>query len=990
MYLTFSTIDKINTFGEKMIYPVWITPAGDLGKIAENEYYDFRITAEDPSGIGEVTYSLLAGSLPSGIRLTETGELQGQAAIVFGLVQGVPLSVNEDRDYKFTIRAKLDNISTQISDRTFELAITGNKAPTLLTPGISLGSFLDGAKVTIALDAVDLDDDEIIWSISKGELPPGLQLDQNGLISGVVIPLVDLPENATTGFDNSRWESFPWEFRTRSISKNYQFTVEVSDGKEYRIREYTINIISQSSLTADNSFITVDSTILQAANDQLRKPVIITDDLGIYSSTKSDNYFAFKFNAVDYDGDATSWSIIAEGLLGFDAAGSTFDVGLFDKGSTNLPPGLTLNQATGWFTGYIPPQIDASKTYTFGIYAFKTNNPIYETAPKFYTITILGSLGLDITWESPSNLGIIYAGEVSNIKIEATTESSQNLVYSLKAGSRLPSGLKLQNDGNLSGRTSFQTFSLDSGNTAIDTELLVKGFIDSETLFDRTFSFTVVANNATGSIEDEKTFAIEVVNYTYVPYENVYLRCLPEASAKDKFTQIVNNTDIIPTDSLHRSNDPYFGRQQNIQFLSAYGLTASEAADYIASMQTRHYNKKLYFGNYGTSIARDTEDNIIYEVLWIDIVEDTRAYKNGIKQAVPNKEYDIRTRINGWRNPNYASNNPQGYTVKINDEQLMRRDLIDDLGRTNPSVLPAWMTSIQEDRSIPGFSTKAVLAYLKPGEGKKVLFRMNRAIENKTVPDIKQIPFVADRYILDNNLSQFYNIDEEKFITRNYTSFDNELRIQGEIIPVATVDFAVEIPFELINGRTTQQLEALGGLDGIITSFTDRLIVFAQQENYIGFTYDTTVNGWIKYNSFFDDVSNFDNLDFDEEETIPGYIEAGANPTLINQRAGIWKITRDANNLIKLEFQKEIELGQILIVRFGSKFGGNKILYDPASIAVTGFVPRYTILPTTVPSEQRPTVFDQSTTRFVNGIDSYALPGEGDKYLKFPKIGVFN
>lgn len=973
-----------------MVYPVWITPAGDLGKIAENEYYDFQILAEDPNGVGQVTYSLLAGRLPSGIRLTETGELQGQAAIVYGLVQGVPLAVNEDRDYKFTIRAKLDNIASQISDRTFELTITGNKAPTLLTPGVNLGSFLDGTKVTIALEAVDLDDDIISWSVSKGELPPGLQLDSNGLISGVVIPFVDLPENATTGYDNSRWENYPWEFRTRSISKNYQFTVEVSDGKEYRNREYTINIISQSSLTADNSFITADSTIVQAANDQLRKPVIITEDLGIYSTTKSDNYFAFKFNAVDYDGDATSWSIITEGLVGFDAIGSTFDSGLFDKGATNLPPGLTLNPATGWLTGYIPPQIDASKTYTFGIYAYKTDNPAYVTTPKFYTVTILGSLGLDINWVSPSNLGKIYAGEVSNIKIEATTESSQNLVYSLKAGSRLPPGLKLQNDGNLAGRTSFQTFSLDGGTTSIDTELLVKGFIDDETLFDRTFSFTVIVNNATGSIEDEKTFVIEVVNYTYAPYENIYLRCLPEASAKDKFIQIVNNTDIIPTESLYRSNDPYFGRQQNIQFLSAYGLTASEASDYIASMQTRHYNKKLYFGNYGTSLARDTEDNILYEVLWVDIVEDTRAYKNSVKQGVPNKEYDIRTRINGWRNPSYAINNPQGYTVKINDEQLMRRDLIEDLGRTNPSVLPAWMTSIQEDRSIPGFSTKAVLAYLKPGEGKKVLFRMNRAIENKTVPDIKQIPFVADRYILDNNLSQYFDVAEEKFITRNYTSFDNELRIPGEVTPIATVDFAVEIPFELINGKTTQQLEALGGLDGIITSFTDKLIVFAQQEDYDGFTYDETVDGWVKYSSFFDDTAKFDNLDFDEGEVIPGYVEAGANPAIVNQRAGIWKITKDANDLIKLEFQQEIELGQVLVVRYGGEFGGNKILYDPASISETGFVPRYTKVPTTLPTEQRPTTFDQSTTRFVNGIDSYALPGEGDKYLKFPKIGVFN
>jgi hypothetical protein len=973
-----------------MTYPVWITPAGDLGKIAENEYYALTVLAEDPNGINEVTYKLIAGRLPSGIRLTNTGNIVGQASDVFALVSGVPLAVNEDRDYKFTIRALLNNDPNLVADRTFILTITGNRAPELVTPGVSLGNFLDGAQISIKLDAVDADFDTISWKIVAGELPTGLTLDQTGAIKGVIVPFVQLPESATTGWDNSRWENYPWEFRTRSINKNYSFTVEVSDGKEYRTREYTINVISKSSLTADNIVITADSTLARASNDELREPVIITEDLGIYSSVKSDNYFAFKFEALDYDGDAISWTIISDGIEGFDAIGSTFDTSLFDKGATNLPPGFVLNEATGWLTGYIPAQVASSKTYTFAIRAYKTNNPDYASPFKFFTIKILGSLGLDINWISPKDLGSVYAGEISRILIQATTSSSQNLNYTLKLGSKLPAGLKLLNDGTLSGRLSFQSFSLDGGTTLFDQELLAKGFIEGETVFDRTYKFTVVATNATKSIEGEKEFTLQVLNLTYAPYENVYIKCLPEVSARDKFIQIINNTDVIPTESLYRSNDPYYGRQQSIKFLSAYGLTASEASEYISAMQKRHYNKKLYFGNYGTSIARDNNDNILYEALWIDLIEDTRAYKNNIKQPVPNKEYDIRTRIDKWQNPNFAANDPQGYTIKINDEQLMRRDLIDELGRTNPSVLPPWMTSLQEDKSIPGFSTKAVIAYLKPGEGKKVLFRLHRAIKNNQIPDIKDIPFIADRYILDNNLSQFYDLDTQKFITRSYTTFDNVLRIPGEIVPVATVDFAVEIPFELINGRTTQQVEALGGLDGIITSFTDKLIVFAQQEKYFGYTYDQSVDGWIRHINLFDDNEKFDNVSFDKGEIIPGYVEAGGNPNIVNQRAGIWKITRSSNNIINLEFQREILLGQTLNVRFGTTYGGNKIIYDPASIAETGFVPRYTKLSVDVPTEQVPTTFDFNSTKFVNGIDSYSLPEAGDKYLKFPKVGVFN
>ena len=42
-----------------MAQPVWVTPAGDLGTIAENLFFQIPIEATDPDG-GSPVYSLIA------------------------------------------------------------------------------------------------------------------------------------------------------------------------------------------------------------------------------------------------------------------------------------------------------------------------------------------------------------------------------------------------------------------------------------------------------------------------------------------------------------------------------------------------------------------------------------------------------------------------------------------------------------------------------------------------------------------------------------------------------------------------------------------------------------------------------------------------------------------------------------------------------------------------------------------------------------------
>jgi hypothetical protein len=101
-----------------MAAPVWKTTAGLLGVINERDYYSVTLLAEDADSTA-LTYSKIAGTLPTGIELT-TG----------GVLRGVPTEVATRSLYTFVVRA---SDGTNVADRTFSLQIQGADAPVFTT-----------------------------------------------------------------------------------------------------------------------------------------------------------------------------------------------------------------------------------------------------------------------------------------------------------------------------------------------------------------------------------------------------------------------------------------------------------------------------------------------------------------------------------------------------------------------------------------------------------------------------------------------------------------------------------------------------------------------------------------------------------------------------------------------------------------------------------------------------------------------------------------
>ena len=167
-----------------MSTPVWTTTAGKLASIDEQVSYSLQLEANTADSTA-ITYSVIAGSLPSGMELTSTG-----------LLTGIPAEVSKRTRYTFVVRA---TAGTKITDRTFYLDIEGADAPTFTTASgqlqlddstrVGLYWILDGSSLSFQVAATDTDTragQSLVYEIVQGALPPGVTMSSTGLISGIV------------------------------------------------------------------------------------------------------------------------------------------------------------------------------------------------------------------------------------------------------------------------------------------------------------------------------------------------------------------------------------------------------------------------------------------------------------------------------------------------------------------------------------------------------------------------------------------------------------------------------------------------------------------------------------------------------------------------------------------------------------------------------------------------------------------------------------
>jgi hypothetical protein len=388
------------------------------------------------------------------------------------------------------------------------------------------------------------------------------------------------------------------------------------------------------------------------------------------------------------------------------------------------------------------------------------------------------------------------------------------------------------------------------------------------------------------------------------------------------------------------------------------------------------------------------------------------------------------------------------------------------------------MTSIQPNGIQLGFIRAVVLAYVQPGMGETIAWRLQQRGYN-----LNELNFTVDRYLLDNIYSTNYDIAANAFITSTQTTFDRYPPVPSVFNNIASVDYAVDLEFDDINERAISAINDLGGLDGVTTFVNGQTLIFYKQEYPLSFTITNNYNqGWTDslspWDGFggtkWDDDSGTpgnvapasdDDIGWDSATYIPGYIEwNGSKNTVgpidlystVNQRISIWRINIDENDYVSLSlanitatvtstsanttgFGSNISLRSIagifagmpvkgtgltgncqvtaingnvvtvypnivsavgstitfipqpnynnsIFVRNGFTHGGVNVYYDPI-VKTNNTVPNYSEIPQEIRTIS--TIFDGNGTLFYDYRDSYIVPGQGNKFLKFPRQNVF-
>ena len=979
--------------------PIWNTPSGDLGTIAEGLFFSTPVKAVDPDG-GIVKYKLIAGNLPEGIQVKSNGTVEGVPQ-AFAKVQGVPVEVSENVTSKFAIRAYVELLggTIRLSDRTFSLTVTGQDLPEFVTPAGSIGLYYDGNTINYQIEFTDQDPgDNVVVSLEDGELPEGVTISAKGLISGYIKPLTNLPDTAEAGFDreNSAWDQYPFDFASRSISKNYQFTLQITDGKDRSQRTFEMYVVSRDSLTADTTDFTADNNNITADVLPQRTPFISnypTD--GYIGKYRHSNFFAYQIQSLDLDGDQVEYMI---------AVGDSVD----------LPPGLSFNTETGWLYGYLPDQGSTENKYQFSIYVYKKENPSIISPAYTYSMTTVGDIDIGVVWVTPADLGTINNGDVSIYQIVAQTESNRVLFYRLKEGSypdtpgyynKLPQGLELLSSGNISGRVSFNTFALDGGTTTFDQSRATRLSTDPTT-FDSKFTFTVEAYSQDGLISVFKTFTIVVNRKFNEPYEGLYVEAMPPLEDRAVLSSLLQNQDIIPPSFIYRRDDPYFGVSRDVKYVHAYGLKSATLEQYYESLDLNHYRKQLILGDLKVAQATDANGNVVYEVVYSDIID------SGVNDAGESPPQSVPVPYP------FFDQDGSTYITEVYPNSLieMRNQVIDVVGQY-ADVLPRWMTSKQANGRVLGFTKAWVLAYCLPGKGEQLAYNINNYWNNK----LNNIDFDVDRYVLERQYSKWWeawadSTEDGRWRTAEATTFDLVDK-PSNLVDLGTVDFATNLAFIDVNNQTLQHIQNLGGIDGINGSLlNNKTLIFVKQENFPNYTnaqafadypitYDmagrTTppyISGMIGFDV---DGQPFDSLPYGQQTMV--YISGGPDPadgtigtydvggfdpepTYLDeaQRLAIYRMNVIDGNYIRLTLVREVEVYDYVTVQYGNQYSKVQ-LYIPNAPTVGLLRRTWSLIPESAGAE---TTFDGGSIRFISPVDMYGLTDEYNKYLVFPKTNI--
>jgi len=806
-----------------MATPVWSTTAGKIATINEQVAYSLQLEANDPVAMGDstaITYSVIAGSLPAGMQVTTDG-----------LLTGTPAEVAKRTLYTFVVRA---TAGTAITDRTFSLDVQGADTPTFTTAAgqlqlddsTSVGLYwvIDGSSVSLQMQATDTDTEagqSLVYEIVQGSLPPGVTMSKSGLISGIVELTDDQRFGVRGGYDGSGNDdefdgTFDRTVTTKSISKNFDFVVRVSDGTSFVEQNNSIFVYSADFWRVSNTEITIDKTEIDGSALTMdfsanRRPVFRTgSDLGTF---RHDNALVVKIDVEDFDP--------LQGDLEYSIQ------------SGSLPAGVSIDINSGELYGQLARQSAVEKTYNFTVRANRVvATGVNVFTDQAFTMKVIGELDIGIAFTTPTVIGTLTADIPSLLSVEAVAEDTNRvLTYSVTSGS-LPTGITLSKQGNFLG--------------AIDPS----DFTDST----RAYTFTVTVSDQYQSAATSKEFTLNInIPYTKVEYGNMSGHATSFID-QNIFYNISQDISINSPEYIFRPEDSNFGMKVKPDMLMMAGLEAQTLTAFQQQMEQNHAPKTLYFGDIKTAIAKEGTTTK-YEVVYIE-VKDNLVNKLGsaVSSSIKLRNEIAKPLLGPRASSMNATSDYVDYEIttdgglsfstsgsKVRYANQLSADLgfietvypnavanmrsrMKSLGHKEWDYLPLWMKTTQAGDLAPlGYVTAVPICYCKPGTSALI----KKRIEDKAL-NFKNIAFTIDRYV----------VSKSKVATETFTADGSTTTFEVDEI-VHQEDILVKEGSETVSpgeGWTAS------GFAGHLNPTADTELRSADHEYGISLTYNSTTN----------------------------------------------------------------------------------------------------------------------------------------------------
>ena len=783
-----------------MAQPIWNTAAGSLGGYTAGLTVTVQLSASPVLPATSVTYTLISGSLPVGLTISTSG-----------LINGIPTLVTTDTTSTFTIRAT-DNLNN-LRDRTFSMLVSGSANPQFTTPEGNILNTLDSQWVEIPIEFDNpVPTNAVVVELSEGLLPPGLEINEQGVIRGypqpptVTVTLSSISTNVTTTTSGTN---------ILTCSSTIQFTPgrpivfsgtvfgNIVDGVTYYVKsvvsptEFTItttqdgNVLALSNssglMTATLTAVSVGQPTVRTYSFALKLYSDLGNDIASYSITvinqntpvsqggpgypvntrvptilntrpltfnlnDNDPYYGYyRLPPVDPSVPAQIGTIESDNYFSFKIIGYDFDGNDLRYSFSNLPPDLVGDTVTGWITGTPTLNVDVLNNYNFNVRVYKSGTPSITTPNFNFSLSVSKNITGVIIWNTDTNLGTIYNGSVSTLYVNAVSDVPLN--YSLSEGS-LPPNLTLNSNGELVGVVADQPTDqiLNVGDT---TE----------------YSFTITAYSPNyPTISSSKSFVVTVVQEFDQPTDTLYITCTPGIDDRNLINSLLNDETIIPSELVYRPTDINFGKSTNVVYEHAYGIYASMIDEYIAAVTRNHYWRYLTLGEIKTAVAKNDAGEIVYEVVYSEIIDNLEnpqgtSISNPIIWPRPidlglgpwyTSITDIYTSYDKDLPPGFYTSRTPGYarTLYPNSLYNMRNRVADVLGQEyNSKLLPLWMTSQQANGGTLGFTKAWVICYTKPGFSETIKNNIN----NNWPYTLNLINFRIDRFTVNKSIT--YNYD---------------------------------------------------------------------------------------------------------------------------------------------------------------------------------------------------------------------------------------